>query len=161
MKYKRKNKGQTNYKKRLELIKSKKVRLVVRKSLKNIIAQLVEYHPNGDKVIISAHTKELTKKYNFPAKRNTPSAYLIGILIALKAKQKDIKHAILDTGLYQIVKGSILFAVLKGAIDAGLKIPFSEEIFPKQERIQGKHTKYTEDQLKTIESIKSKLLKGE
>lgn len=160
MKLKRKSKGKTDYKKRLELIKSKKARLVVRKSLKNISAQLIEYHPGGDKILISAHTKELIKKYNFPAKRNLPSAYLTGLLIASKARQKNIKEAILDTGLYVSIKGSIIYAVLKGAIDGGLKIPYSREILPKQERLLGKHTKYADKQKKKIEEITLQL-KGE
>ena len=45
----------------------------------------------------------------------------------------------LDMGLATPVKGSRIYAALKGAIDAGLNIPASEEAFPSQERISGKH----------------------
>jgi len=160
MKLRRKREGKTDYKKRLEIVKSKKLRLVVRKSLKNIQVQIIEYHPDGDKVILSAHTKELIKKYNWKAKRNTPTAYLIGLLIASKAKQKNIKQVIFDIGLYKSIKGAIIYAVLKGAVDNGLDIPHNKDIFPKQERILGKHTKYTEQELKNFQEIITKI-KGE
>ncbi len=161
MQYKRKIQGRTDYQQRLELIKSNKLRLVVRKSLKNIQAQLVEYNPAGDKVVISATTSELIKKYGWKAKRNTPSAYLVGLLIAAKAKTKNIKNAVLDTGLYPSIKGSIIYAVLKGAVDNGLLIPHSQDIFPKPDRLSGKHTKYSEQDLKNFENIKSRIIKGE
>lgn len=157
MKLRRKSEGRTDYRKRLRLIRSNKPRFVVRKSLKNISVQITQFNPDGDKVLFSADTKELIKKYKFNAKRNIPSAYLVGLLIASKAKDK-IKEAVLDTGLYKSVKGSIIYAVLKGAIDGGLNVPHKKEIFPKQERLLGKHTKYKEDELKNLELIKSKLL---
>jgi large subunit ribosomal protein L18 len=34
-------------------------------------------------------------------------------------------------------KGARVFAAIKGAIDAGLRIPASEEIFPDEARIRG------------------------
>lgn len=170
--YKRKSEGRTNYKKRIGLLKSRKLRLVVRRSLKNIWAQLVQYYPDGDKVILSAHTNEL-KKYGWKsAKGNTPAAYLTGLLVGVKAKKKDIKEAILDMGFYRPVQGSIIYALLKGAIDAGLKIPHTPEIFPKEDRIKGKHitdyynkhkekfTKHNPENLqKEFEEVKSKILK--
>lgn len=161
MQLKRKLQGRTDYKKRLEMIKSAKPRLVVRRSLKSLFAQIIEYHPDGDKVILSAHTNELRKKYNWNAKRNTPTAYLLGLLIGQKSKQKKIKECILDLGLYAPIKGSIIFAVLKGAVDAGLNIPHSKDVFPKEDRLQGKHTKYKPEDIKNFESIKSRLIKGE
>ena len=35
----------------------------MRRFSKNILAQVIEYNPDGDKVIVSAHTNELKKKY--------------------------------------------------------------------------------------------------
>jgi len=37
------------------------------------------------------------------------------------------------------VKGSRVFAALKGAVDAGLKVPHSESILPDESRIKGEH----------------------
>ncbi len=58
--YRRKEK--TNYKKRLSLLKSEKVRLVVRISNKNIYAQFVEYVPTGDKILFASSSHEIEKK---------------------------------------------------------------------------------------------------
>jgi len=141
--YRRKREGKTNYKKRLALLKSGKLRLVIRKFNRNIIAQIIEYHPEGDKVIAGTHSNEL-KKYGWKLNNgNVPAAYLVGLLIGKKAKGKE---AILDLGLQSPVKGGRLYAVLKGAIDGGLKINADKETFPTQERIEGKHiADYTRD----------------
>lgn len=158
--FKRKRKGKTDYKKRLKLIASNKLRLVVRKSLKNIIAQLVEFHPKGDKVLISAHTNELKKNFDWKfSKRNTSAAYLTGLLLGQKAKKQNINEAILDIGLSPAIKGSIVYAVLKGAVDAGLKIPHKAEILPDEKRTRGQHL--SEEIQKNFEVVKEKILKGE
>jgi large subunit ribosomal protein L18 len=138
--FRRKREGKTNYYKRIRLLSSQKPRLVVRKALKNIIVQLVEYNEKGDRVIASAHSRELIN-YGWNLNRgNMSAAYLTGLLLGLKAKSilKE-PEAILDLGLQESVKGSRLYAALKGALDAGLKIPHSEEILPDEERISGKH----------------------
>lgn len=134
--YRRKRDGKTDYKKRLVMLKSKQPRLVVRKSNKNIQVQLIEYAPDGDKVLLTVRSGELK---NFGWNSNTsniPSAYLVGLLAGVKSKDKE---AILDIGLQASIKGSRIFAVLKGASDGGLKINFSEEVVPSADRIEGKH----------------------
>ncbi|HLD15671.1 MAG TPA: 50S ribosomal protein L18 [Candidatus Nanoarchaeia archaeon] len=142
---KRKRLGKTDYKKRLALISGNKPRLVVRRFSKNIIAQIVEFHPDGDKVVVSAHTNELKKKFGMTMpKKNITSAYLIGLLVGKKASQKKIKNAVLDIGLQRPVKGSLLFAVVKGAVDAGIDVPHSKEILPDEKRIKGEHLKKSE-----------------
>src|SRR3989344_2097585 len=94
---KRKRKLKTDYKQRLKLIQSKKPRLVIRKSLNNILLQVVEYQEKGDKVIVSAYSKEL-KKLGWPFHLgNIPSAYLTGFLLGKKSK--NIKNMVLDLGL--------------------------------------------------------------
>ena len=159
--YKRKRQGKTNYKKRLRLLISSNHRLVVRIFLKNISAQIIEHLPEGDKVIVSATAKELEKKGWKYHKGNVPSAYLTGLLIGKKAIEKGIKEAILDAGLKNPTKGSRIYACLKGAIDAGLDIAHSKEIFPDDSRIKGEHiAKYKEslsDISKTFEEIKNKI----
>ncbi|MEK6903737.1 MAG: 50S ribosomal protein L18 [Nanoarchaeota archaeon] len=141
--FKRKRLGKTDYRARLKLLTGKMLRLVIRKSLKNIRAQIIEFHATGDHVLVSVSTKDLQKKYGWPAaRRNTPAAYLTGYLLGLKAKGKKITGAIVDIGLQTAGKGSILFAVVKGAIDAGMKIPYNPINFPSEERIKGKHIKF-------------------
>ncbi|MEK6936753.1 MAG: 50S ribosomal protein L18 [Nanoarchaeota archaeon] len=170
MQFNRKIHGRTDYRKRLTLVKSRLPRLVVRKSLKNTLAQIIEFHENGDKILLSASTKELEKKYSLKSsKKNIPAAYLLGILVGKKALAKGIKKVILDIGLYRSVKGSRLYAVLKGSIDAGLNIPHKKEILPSQDRLEGKHIinhyeksnkQYKIPDLgKHINEIKAKILK--
>jgi large subunit ribosomal protein L18 len=137
--YRRKREGKTNYKTRLKLLLSSRPRLVVRKSNKNLWCQLVEYSPDGDKVIASSHSRELAKYGLKTSRCNLPVAYLTGILLGRRAVQKKHSEALLDIGLYTSTKGSRLYAALKGAVDAGMKIPYSEGILPAQERLEGKH----------------------
>lgn len=137
--FRRKREGKTNYKTRLNLLKGKTHRIVIRKSLQNIIAQIVEYHADGDKIIVTADSKEL-KKYNWKtATSNLPAAYLTGLLLAKKALAKGIKSGIVDLGLQRSTKGSRFYALVKGIIDGGFNIVCSEEILPTEERVSGKH----------------------
>jgi len=139
VRYRRKREGRTNYKKRLELLKGNKERLVIRRTNTQIIMQVVSYSENGDKVLLTVHSGELQKKGWKHSCKNTPAAYLTGMLTAKKAKAKGINSAIVDLGLQTPLKGSKVFAAVKGAIDAGLQINANEEIFPSEERIKGNH----------------------
>ena len=140
VKYRRRREGKTNYYKRYRMVLSKRLRLVARKTLRYIIAQIIKFNPKGDIVLTSAHSIELKKEYGWKAATdNTPAAYLTGLLVGLRAKAKGIEEVILDIGLHRAVKGARVFAVLKGALDAGLKIPHSPEILPSEDRIRGEH----------------------
>jgi large subunit ribosomal protein L18 len=41
----------------------------------------------------------------------------------------------LDIGLHVPSKGTRVFAALKGVVDAGVEVPYSEDIVPDDERI--------------------------
>lgn len=154
--FKRKILGKTNYRKRLKLLLANKPRLVVRKSLKNISAQVVEYGEKGDKIVVSAHSSEL-KKYGYGrSKGNIPAAYLVGLLAGSKAKKKNIAESVLDIGLQNSVKGSRIYSVLKGCLDAGLKVPHSKDILPIENRIKGEHIK--DFDTNKFEEVKKKIL---
>jgi large subunit ribosomal protein L18 len=138
--YRRRREGKTDYRKRKALILSRKPRLVVRGTLKNIIVQVVAAKPHGDEVLVSAHSRELLRNYGWKAPRgNLPAAYLTGLLCGLKAKARGIKEAVLDIGLHSPTKGARVFAALKGVLDAGLNVPHGEEKLPDEKRIQGVH----------------------
>ena len=140
VKFRRRREGKTNFYYRKRLLASGLPRLVIRKSLKHIKAQVVEAEMIGDKIITQAHSKELTKKYGWKYNTaNTPSAYLIGYLIGKKALKIKLEVANLDIGIYRPIVNTKLFAALKGAVDAGLDVAHGEEIFPSDERINGKH----------------------
>ncbi|MCD6503493.1 MAG: 50S ribosomal protein L18 [Thermoplasmata archaeon] len=137
--FRRRREGKTNYRKRLALLKSGKPRMVVRKTLRRIIVQFIEYDPKGDRVIACADSKDLEKYGWRGSGKNTPAAYLVGYLAAKRALSKGLKEAVLDIGLHRPVRGARVFAALKGALDAGMEIPHGDDIFPSDERIRGEH----------------------
>ena len=47
----------------------------------------------------------------------------------------------MDLGMIRTLKGSRVFAVVKGLIDGGLDIPANESVFPSEERLNGEHLK--------------------
>ncbi len=86
----RRKERKTDYRKRLKLLTSNKPRLVVRKTNRYIIAQIVKSKEAQDKVIFGYTTKKLSEfnwKYSFKC---LPAAYLLGLIIGKKAKV-DIK----------------------------------------------------------------------
>jgi large subunit ribosomal protein L18 len=100
----------------------------------------VEAESIGDKVLVAAHSKELAKTYGWKNNcGNIPSAYLTGLLCGMKAKAKGVEEAFLDIGLHVPSKGTRVFAALKGVVDAGVEVPYSEDIVPDDERISGQH----------------------
>lgn len=139
--YKRKRLSKTHYKKRLKLIKGEMPRLVVRKSSKRILSQIIEFDIRGDKTKITVTSNDLTDYGFAKPSKNLPSCYLTGYLIGKLALHKKIKKCVLDIGLNVSTKGNRLYTVLKGALDAGLDVPSSKEILPSEERIKGSHIK--------------------
>lgn len=144
--FRRRREGKTDYRLRKKMILSERPRLVVRKTCRNFIAQLVQATVIGDMVIASAHSSELRKKYGWLGSlNNLPAAYLTGLLCGLRAAAKGIKEAILDIGLHTPSKGAAVFAAMKGFIDAGVEVPHDESILPDESRIRGEHImKYAE-----------------
>ncbi|MEM1541486.1 MAG: 50S ribosomal protein L18 [Ignisphaera sp.] len=135
----RRREGKTDYYRRYEIIKSRKIRAVVRKTNKYIIVQFVYPTPIGDYTIASAHSYELVELFGWKAgTKNTPAAYLTGLLAGLRAKKLGIDYAIPDIGLHRPVKGSKIFAAIKGIEDADIMIDCSEEVLPSEDRITGK-----------------------
>ena len=138
--FRRRREGKTNYRTRRALVLSRVPRAVVRLSLKNVIVQVIEAEAIGDKVMVSAHSNELAKTYGWKFNGgNMPSAYLTGLLCGYKALEKGIETAFLDIGLHIPVKGTRIFATLKGLADAGVEVPHSEDVLPEDSRISGEH----------------------
>jgi large subunit ribosomal protein L18 len=138
--FRRRAEGKTDYQKRLKLIKSRKLRLVIRASNNHVRVQVVESKLGGDKVLISAFSKELTSKYDWTANTgNVPAAYLTGYLAGLRAKKNKIEEAILDLGIFY--HRTRVLAAFKGVLDAGITIPHREEFFPEgiDEKVKGSH----------------------
>jgi large subunit ribosomal protein L18 len=156
---KRRIEGKTNYLKRLRLLKERKLRLIVRKTNRFLIMQIIESEAAQDKVLYSVNTKELLKegwpKQNQGSLKSVPAAYLGGLLLAKKAK--EIKsEVILDMGLIPNTKGSKIYAATKGVHDGGIKVNVNEAVVPSKERLEGKDSKLD---LEILNKIKSKIIK--
>ncbi len=139
MAFRRRREGRTNYHKRRKLLRAKLPRAVVRRSDRHIQIQMVAYAAVGDEVLITAHSRELIKMGWKHPTSNLPAAYLTGYLSGKKAMTAGIDEAVLDIGLEEPIGGSVMFAALKGLLDAGVWIPHSEEILPPKERLMGNH----------------------
>ena len=130
--YRRRRDGKTNYAKRLALVKSGKPRMVVRRSNKNVLVQFITFDPKGDRTMLTVTGQQLSKTYKWPSKRNVWTAYLAGLLAGKLAHKKGVSDFVLDLGMQTPSKGSLLFAALQGAADAGLKTPFDKDKVPEQ-----------------------------
>ncbi len=138
--FRRRREQKTDYRKRRAYVVSGAARMVARPTNKNIFVQIVEATSAGDKVLASAYSKELTRNYGWKGGcGNLPAAYLTGFLAGSRSLSKGVSEAILDIGLRRASRGSRVFAALKGGIDAGLKVPHSEEMLPEEARIRGNH----------------------
>lgn len=136
---KRRKSKKTDYKQRLGLLKSRKPRFVVRRNLKQIIGQVVNYEPDGDKVVLEVTSNHLKEFGWLGHGGNLPAAYLTGLLLGKKAIGKNISEGVLDIGLQKSVKGNALYSFAKGVKDSGISIPLNKKILPSKERISGKH----------------------
>lgn len=137
--FRRRREGKTDYAARGKLLHLDKPRLVVRISNANVIVQVIEYASNGDKTIVSAHSKELNKLGWLAGNKNTSAVYLTAYLCGKKAVAAGVEYAIADIGLKSPIRGSKVFAAVKGAADAGLEVPYGESIIPEEDRINGAH----------------------
>ncbi len=155
----RRRECKTDYKARMSLIKSSLPRIVIRKTNKYLIIQLVESAQAQDKVLITTYSKELTK-YGLDEKylgslKSVSAAYLSGLLMAKKIKKGKY---IIDLGMAINKFGGRLSAVIKGLIDGGLDINANEKIFPSQERINGEHLK--KEVKDNLNKVKENILKN-
>ncbi len=139
VKFRRRREGKTDYRERIRLLKSGLPRAVVRKTNRYIIAQIAVFDPKGDRILAFAHSRELRDLGWRHSLKATPAAYLTGLLLGLRARRAGVEEAVLDIGLHRPVRGSRVFAALKGMLDAGLRIPHGDGIFPPEERIRGEH----------------------
>ncbi len=139
VKFRRRREGKTDYYRRRRLLLSRKPRLVIRKTNTRIIVQVISAKVVGDITHASAISTELDKFGWMAGKKSLPAAYLTGLLAGLRAKNRGIDNAILDIGLNPPVKGSRIYAALKGVIDAGISVPHDPEVLPDEDRLAGNH----------------------
>jgi large subunit ribosomal protein L18 len=92
----------------------------------------------GDFTLAAAHSRELVKLFGWKGgTKNTPAAFLTGLLAGLRAKKLGITYAVPDIGLNRPTRGAKVFAAIRGIKAAGVEVPCSEEVLPSDERIHG------------------------
>lgn len=166
VKFRRRREGKTDYYARRRLVQqdknkydSKKYRLVVRRTNRRIITQIIYATIKGDKVLCQADSFEL-KKYGLEAGlTNYAAAYATGLLLARRlltdlgmadtykgvesadgeffdVTEKGVNEnrrpfkALLDVGLVRTTTGNRVFGALKGAVDGGIYVPHNTKRFP-------------------------------
>ena len=157
LKYKRRRTGETDYRRRLKLLRGEMPRAVVRVSNSRVIAQIVAYEKDGDKIVAQTNSAEL-RNHGWPMDasiKSVPSAYLTGFSLGKKALAAGIDEAVLDIGLAASTRGNRVFSALKGMIDAGLWLPHSEDVLPSEERVNGTHI--SDSLASSVESTRSKI----
>lgn len=143
---KRRRQGKTDYKARLNLLKSGKPRIIFRKTNRYITAGYINSKEAQDSVVIGSTSKELLK-YGWPENRegslkSLPACYLTGFLFGKKVIDKDFdKNAVFDIGLIRNIPKSRAYCFLKGVVDAGIKVRVEEKMFPEEKRLRGLHLK--------------------
>jgi large subunit ribosomal protein L18 len=137
--FRRRRQGKTDYRKRRALVISRLPYLTVRITSRNVYAQLSKAEVVGDKTLASANSIQLSKFGWKGGTKNIPACYLTGLLLGKRSSVSGPQEAVLYTGLRSYRSGSRLAAVVKGALDSGLKVRVSEETLPQQERLQGMH----------------------
>ncbi len=159
MVFKRKKYGLTDYSKRLKLLKSGEKRFVVRVTNKGVIGQIIEYGENGDHVLLTVTDKSL-ENYGIKARGNNMQiCYLVGYATGIEAHNRDIDYVVLDTGRFNFIPGGRIAACLKGIVDSGIDINHGEDIFPSNDRLEGKHLKNPiklKDALKKFKKVEEK-----
>jgi len=137
--FRRRREGRTDYRRRLQLLKSELPRAVVRKTNTGMVVQVCKYTDRGDEIVASAVANELKKLGWTGGTGNLPAAYLTGLLAGKRAAAKGVTAAVLDLGRQPPTKGGRLFAVLKGLLDGGVEIPHDKAVLPAEARITGAH----------------------
>ncbi|MCA1811717.1 MAG: 50S ribosomal protein L18 [Halobacteriales archaeon] len=136
--FRRRREGKTDYRRRLALLKSGESRVVVRRTNGNVIVQFVGWAQEGDQVQATAVAQELAKLGWEGSPKNTPAAYLTGLLAGKRARAAGVDAAVLDLGRHVPSKGGRIFAALKGVQDAGVDVAAgNEDIYPSEERLNG------------------------
>lgn len=158
LRYKRRENGLTDYRRRLRLLRGDSPRAVVRVSNTQATCQLVEYSPEGDRVLVEMKSSSLIKEHGWPndaSRKSIPASYLTGYALGKKALASGVNSAVLDIGLAASSTGNRVYAALKGMVDAGLDIPHGEAVLPSEDRISGRHI--SESLESSLESTKASI----
>jgi large subunit ribosomal protein L18 len=154
---KRRRSNKTDYKARLSLLNANSERIVIRRTNRYIIIQVVSSAESQDRIITGVNSRDLIEKgwdKKFAGSlKSLPAAYLTGLLIAQKLDKN--KKYIIDLGMARNISGSRIYAAVKGIVDGGIGLKVNDKVFPSEKRLNGEHM---DAKLKEIISkIKAKL----
>ncbi|MDI6718110.1 MAG: 50S ribosomal protein L18 [Methanomicrobiales archaeon] len=153
--FRRRRDGKTDYYARTRLVVSEHPRMVVRRTGRHVIAQLVVAGMDGDRTLVAASSAELRGRGYTGSLSNTPAAYLTGMLCGVRAVRGGYDCAVLDIGLHRATVGARVFAALRGAVEAGLDIAHDEAILPDAARLLGEHiAAYSAEKAGIVENVK-------
>lgn len=139
----RRKENKTDYLRRLKLLKSRKPRIVFRKTNRYIIVQYVTSKEAQDKIEFGVNSKILLK-YGWPkdgSLKTVPASYFLGYYLGRRIIKEKYETPIIDFGMIQAIHKNKTYSFIKGLIDSGLKISCKKEDFPSEERIKGEHLK--------------------
>jgi large subunit ribosomal protein L5e len=176
VKFRRRREGKTDYYARLRLVRQEKnkyntpkYRLVVRRTNRDVIAQVAYSRIEGDYIMAAAYSHELPEYGVKVGLTNYAACYCTGLLVARRVLTKlgladtykgqeaadgedyfieDFAEdgpqpfrAFLDVGLCPTTTGSRVFGVMKGAVDGGIAVPQSKsfEASVLKDYIYGEH----------------------
>ena len=154
----RRREAKTDYAKRIRLLKSNSPRLVFRKTNKYLIAQYIVSKEAKDEIKLGGNSKELLK-FGWPKEflgslKSISAAYLLGVLMSKKIKEKKLEKPIVDFGMIKMIHKTKTYAFLKGLKDSGLDINCDDKFCPDENRLKGEHMKNKI----AFEEIKSKII---
>lgn len=158
----RRRESKTDYNIRIKLLKGGVPRIIFRKSNRYTIAQYVISNEARDSVVTGI-TSRILLKYGWPedmkgSLKSIPASYLTGFLLGKRITEKKLETPIVDIGMIRSVNKNRAFSFIKGLVDGGVKIKYSEGAFPNEERIKGKNLK--RDFSVMFGRIKSKIEEG-
>jgi len=137
--FRRKREGKTNYDRRIKLLKSNQIRLLVSYGSKDIRAQAIKFNLKGDEVLADANAKSLKGfGWDFSCS-NLPASYLFGYYFGKLLIEKGISTVIFDTGIVTPKSGGKYYSFAKGIIDSKVSMDVNPDVFPSEERIKGAH----------------------
>jgi len=152
--FRRKMENRTNYRKRRKMILSRKPAMYVKISNKNIYAQVLVPAVVGDRTVVQANSKELQKAGWAYGRKNFPSAYLVGLLMGRRALKAGLNEVLFYSGTNVFRAKTRLTGVIRGAVEAGLKVRCDDEIFPEDDAVNGERI------VKYAASLKAEGYKG-
>ena len=98
LRFKRRRNGQTDYRRRMKLLRGGNLRAVVRISNTQVICQLIEFGMEGDNIFDSISGQTLVDKYKWPknnSRKSVPASYLVGFALGNRAVKAGHKLSLI------------------------------------------------------------------